>query len=110
MRCWQCADATRFERGCTFGYRQGLGFEDLPAKEISCPVILQEPDGFWAANRIGKIIERGAPAITMRDITTSQLDLAEFVQFEIAEGERAFEDRRSKANERLASIIQGANK
>jgi hypothetical protein len=110
MRCWQCADATRFERGCTYGFRQGLGFEDRPANPVTCPVITQEPEGFWAANRIGKIIERGAPAITMRDITHSQLDLAEFVQFEISEGERAFEDRRTKANERLAAIIQGADK
>jgi len=82
----------------------------MAPKATTCPVILQEPDGFWTANRLGKIIERGAPAVTMRDITHSQLDLAEFVQFELAEGERAFEDRRSKANERLAAIIQGSEK
>lgn len=82
----------------------------MPQHPITCPVILTEPAGFWAANRLGKIIERGAPAVSMRDITHSQLELAEFVQFELSEGERAYDERRVKASERLAAIIQAADK
>ena len=104
MRCWECPDEVRFQRGCSMGYRQGLGYEGKDALPVSCPVLLGEPAGFWGAMRLHKWIERGSPTITLEQVTHSQLELAEFVQYEVQEGEKNYTDRREKANARLAEI------
>ena len=51
-----------------------------------------------------KWIERGSPTITLEQVTHSQLELAEFVQHEVHEGEKNYTDRREKANLRLAEL------
>jgi hypothetical protein len=104
MRCWECPDEVRYRRGCTMGFRQGLGYEGKEALPVSCPVLLAEPAGFWAAMRLHKWIERGSPTITLEQVTHSQLELAELVQHEVHEGEKNYVDRREKANARLAEL------
>lgn len=86
------------------GYRQGLGYEDKAPLEVTCPVILREPTGFWGAMRLHKWIERGSPAISLTDVTHSQLDLAELVQYEVQEGERLYSERKERAAKRLAEL------
>ena len=86
------------------GFRQGLGYEEKTPLEVTCPVLLREPVGFWAAMRIHKWIERGSPAISLSEVTHSQLELAEFVQAEVQEGEKNYNDRKEKAAARLAEL------
>jgi hypothetical protein len=87
------------------GYRQGLGHEGMPPKAVTCPVLLTEPAGFWEANRVGKWIERGSPSVSVRDLTHSQLELATFVQYELQEGVRGYEERKRKSAERIAQLF-----
>ena len=87
------------------GYRQGLGFEDKAPREVTCLVLTTEPAGFWSANRIGKWIERGTPAVSVRDLTHSQLELATFVQYELQEGSRQYDERKRKSAERIAQLF-----
>ena len=94
----------RHRRGCTQGYRQGLGFEHLPQEPTTCLVLTTEPLGFWSAQRTAKRLERGTPAMSMHDLGHAELDLAEFVMFELQEGDRAYHERRRIANERLAAV------
>jgi hypothetical protein len=86
------------------GFRQGLGYEEKTPLEVTCPVLLREPAGFWGALRLHKWIERGSPAISLVDVTHSQLELAEFVQFEVQEGEKNYAERKEKAAARLAEL------
>jgi hypothetical protein len=87
------------------GYRQGLGHEEMEAKPTTCLVLTTEPSGFWEANRVGKWIERGSPMVTVRDLTHSQLELATFVQYELQEGSRRYEERKRKSAERIAQMF-----
>lgn len=87
------------------GYRQGLGHEGLEPKATTCLVLTTEPAGFWEANRVGKWIERGSPVVTVRDLTHSQLELATFVQYELQEGVRGYEERKRKSAERIAQLF-----
>lgn len=89
------------------GYRQGLGHDSMTPLPTTCPVIVDEPAGFWAANRIGKMIERGAPAINLRDLTHAQLELAEVVQYELQEGAKAYDENRARSAERMAAMLEG---
>jgi len=89
------------------GYRQGLGHDSMTPLPTTCPVILDEPAGFWSANRVGKMIERGAPAINLRDLTHSQLELAEVVQYELQEGAKAYDENRTRSAERMAAMLEG---
>lgn len=86
------------------GYRQGLGYEEQEQRETSCPVLMLEPAGFWNALRMSKWIARGTPTITLEQVTHVQLELAEFVQFEVDEGQKNYDDRKAKANARLAEL------
>ena len=86
------------------GFRQGLGYEGREARDTTCPVLLREPRGFWDALKIHKWIERGSPAISIKDLTHSQLELADFVQHEVAEGEKNYTERKEKAAARLAEL------
>lgn len=110
MRCWECPDEVRYNRGCSLGYRQGLGYEARPPLETTCPVLLTEPVGFSSAHRVGKWLERGSPALSMSDVTHSQLDLAEFVAYEVAEGQRNYDERRERSNRRLAELAAKVQK
>lgn len=42
--------------------------------------------------------------MSMHDLGHAELDLAEFVMFELQEGDRAYHERRRIANERLAAV------
>lgn len=106
MRCWECPDEVRYRRGCSMGYRQGLGYEDRGQLETTCPVITQEPAGFIASLRLSKWIERGTPAINITDVTHAQLELAEFVQYEISEGQKNYDERKNAAAERMHQMAQ----
>jgi hypothetical protein len=86
------------------GYRQGLGYEEKEAREVSCAVLLTEPHGFWNALKLSKWIARGTPSITLEQVTHAQLELAEFVQHEVEEGQRNYDDRKAKAAARLAEL------
>jgi len=87
------------------GYRQGLGHEEMEAQPTTCLVLTTEPSGFWEANRVGKWIERGSPVVTVRDLTHSQLELATFVQYELQEGGRRYEEHKRKSAERIAQMF-----
>ena len=89
------------------GYRQGLGYETMGTKPTTCLVITAEPAGFWSANKIGKIIERGSPSLSMRDITHAQFELADIVQFELQEGAKAYDEQREKSAQRMAAVLEG---
>lgn len=89
------------------GYRQGLGYEDFEPKPTTCLVITGEPAGFWSANKIGKIIEKGAPSVSMRDITHAQFELADIVQFELQEGAKAYDEQKAKSAARMAAMLEG---
>jgi hypothetical protein len=71
----------------------------MEAKPTTCLVLTTEPQGFWEANRIG------TPAVTARDLTHSQLELATFVQYELQEGGRRYEERKRKSAERIAQMF-----
>lgn len=86
------------------GYRQGLGFEDKEALPVTCPVLLNEPAGFWNALKVSKWIARGAPVITLEQVTHAQLELAEFVQHEVDEGQKNYDEKKAKANARVAEL------
>ena len=104
MRCWECPDEIRYTRGCNIGFRQGLGHEALPPLPTTCPVLLTEPVGFSTAHRFSKWLERGSPALSMDQVSHSQLDLADFVAYEIGQGQRNYDDRRERAAKRLAEL------
>lgn len=76
----------------------------MPPLPTTCPVITTEPAGFWDAQRIGKWMERGTPAVSVSDLTFVEIDLAEFVMFELQEGARAYDERRRRANEALERL------
>ena len=86
------------------GYRQGLGFEEKEALPVTCPVLLNEPAGFWNALKVSKWIARGAPVITLEQVTHAQLELAEFVQHEVEEGQKNYDDRKAKAAAKMAEF------
>lgn len=92
------------------GYRQGLGYEERPPLAATCPVILTEPPGFSTAHRVGKWLERGSPSLSMAEVTHAQLDLAEFVAYEVAEGQRNYDERRERAARRLAELASKVQK
>lgn len=89
------------------GYRQGLGHDSMTPLPTTCLVLVDEPAGFWSANKFGKMIERGSPQIALRDITHAQLELAEVVQYELQEGAKAYDDQRAKSAERMAAMLEG---
>ena len=76
----------------------------MPALPVTCPVLTTEPAGFWDAQRFGKWIERGTPTIAASDLTFHEVDLAEFVLFELQEGARAYDERRQRSNEAFARL------
>jgi hypothetical protein len=76
----------------------------MPALPTSCPVLTTEPSGFWDAQRLGKWIERGTPALHAGDLTFNEIELAEFAIYELQEGARAYDERRRRSNEALARI------
>lgn len=76
----------------------------MPALPTVCPVLTTEPNGFWDAQRLGKWIERGTPALNASDLTFNEIELAEFVMFELQEGARAYDERRRRSNEALARL------
>ena len=43
--------------------------------------------------------------MTARDLTHSQLELATFVQYELQEGGRRYEERKRKSAERIAQMF-----
>ena len=86
------------------GYRQGLGHDGMEALPVTCPVLTTEPAGFWNALKMSKWIARGAPVITLEQVTHAQLELAEFVQHEVEEGQKNYDDRKAKANARMAEL------
>jgi hypothetical protein len=86
------------------GYRQGLDFEQRDPLPVTCPVLTMEPAGFWNSLRISKWIARGTPTITLEHITHTQLELAEFVQHEVDEGQKNYDERKAKANARIAEL------
>lgn len=92
------------------GYRQGLGYEGKEPLPVTCPVLLREPAGFWSAMRLHKWIERGSPAIALSEVTHSQLELAELVQYEVQEGEKNYTDRKERAAQRLAELASKAKR
>lgn len=67
-------------------------------------MLTTEPAGFWDAQRFGKWIERGTPTIAASDLTFHEVDLAEFVLFELQEGARAYDERRQRSNEAFARL------
>lgn len=79
----------------------------MPALETTCPVLTREPEGFWQANKLGKWIERGAPAIQLHQIGHVQLELAEMVQNELDEGQAAFQKRANATADALANRLEG---
>lgn len=76
----------------------------MPPLPTTCPVITTEPRGFWDAQRLGKWMERGTPAVSVSDLSFAEIDLAEFVMFELQEGARAYDERRRRSNEALARL------
>jgi hypothetical protein len=76
----------------------------MDALPVACPVLTTEPAGFWDAQRFGKWIERGTPTIAASDLTFHEVDLAEFVLFELQEGARAYDERRQRSNEAFARL------
>lgn len=86
------------------GFRQGLGFEEKEPQAVTCPVLTMEPAGFWNALKMSKWIARGAPVITLEQVTHAQLELAEFVQFEVDEGQKNYDDRKAKAAAKMAEL------
>jgi hypothetical protein len=70
-------------------------------------VLVDEPAGFWSANKFGMMIERGSPQIALRDMSHAQLELAEVVQYELQEGAKAYDEQRTKSAERMASMLEG---
>lgn len=87
------------------GYRQGLGFEEKDALPVTCPVLTTEPAGFWNALKVSKWIARGAPVITLEQVTHAQLELAEFVQYEVEEGQKNYDEHKTKAAARMAELF-----
>lgn len=86
------------------GYRQGLDFEQRDPLPVTCPVLTMEPAGFWSALKLSKWIARGTPTITLEQVTYAQLDLAEFVQHEVDEGQKNYDEKKAKANARVAEL------
>lgn len=86
------------------GFRQGLGYEEKTALPVTCPVLLTEPAGFWSALRLSKWIARGTPSITLEQVTHAQLEMAEFVQHEVEEGQKNYDDRKAKAAAKMAEL------
>lgn len=86
------------------GFRQGLGYEEKEARAVSCPVLLTEPAGFWSALKLSKWIARGTPSITLEQVTHAQLEMAEFVQHEVEEGQKNYDDRKAKAAAKMAEL------
>jgi hypothetical protein len=87
------------------GYRQGLDFEYKEPLPVTCPVLLMEPAGFWSALKMSKWIARGAPVITLEQVTHAQLELAEFVQYEVEEGQKNYDEHKTKAATRMAELF-----
>ena len=87
------------------GYRQGLDFEYREPLPVTCPVLLMEPAGFWNALKMSKWIARGSPTITVEQVTHSQLELAEFVQHEVDEGQKNYDEQKTKAASRMAELF-----
>lgn len=88
------------------GYRQGLGYEARPPLPPTCPVITMEPAGFMSALQLSKWIDRGTPAIAITDVTHAQLELAEFVQYEVSEGQKHYDEKKAKAAERMHQMAE----
>lgn len=89
------------------GYRQGLDYEQRDPLPVTCPVLLMEPAGFWGALKLSKWIARGTPTITVEHVTHAQLELAEFVQHEVSEGQRNYDDQKAKVAKRMAELFSG---
>ena len=87
------------------GYRQGLGFEEKDALPVTCPVLTTEPAGFWSALKMSKWIARVAPVITLEQVTHAQLELADFVQHEVEEGQKNYDEHKTKAATRMAELF-----
>lgn len=86
------------------GYRQGLDYELRDPLPVTCPVLTTEPSGFWNALKLSKWIARGTPTVTLEQVTHTQLELAEFVQYEVDQGEKNYDEKKAKANARMAEL------
>lgn len=106
FRCHECPNQERYNRGCTRGYTEArTEFESMPPQPTTCPVITEEPPGFWTARNLAVSLERGSPVFQAADLTAGQVAWASLVNAELQDGERRAQERAKKAADVAASLV-----